>query len=361
MPPALPYYRYYAAEISYFSGKVRPALRYKGLHFQELLPDIPNVILPRTGLAFIPILVTPEDETLQDTSDILDELERRHPTPPLYPTSPVHKVVCYLWELYADEFALLPGMHYRWSFPEGDAHARASFAAVVGDASVSSPFADRMHGSLPFLGVQPHTIPAIEAHTHELLDLLCAHFEHHPFLLGSRMSLADCSLMGPFYGHLYLDVAPGALLRERAIPVCHWIERMNRPDPEAEGEWLENDTLAPTLRHLLELTGRDAARFLVDGIRAIESWADDRPADMDEPPRAVGGYQTTLRGVEFTRMMSVYSLWIFQRPLDAYRALSADGRKAVDAALAGTGWEEVLAYQPRHRLGKRNFKLVFED
>ena len=77
-------FRYYAAEISYFSGKVRPALRYKGIHFTELLPDVPGVILPRTGLAFIPILVTPEDQTLQDTSDILDALEVRFPSPPLY-------------------------------------------------------------------------------------------------------------------------------------------------------------------------------------------------------------------------------------------------------------------------------------
>ena len=136
---------------------------------------------------------------------------------------------------------------------------------------------------------------------------------------------------------------------------------MNRPDPESEGEWLEGDALAPTARTLLELTGRDAARFLVDGVRAIEQWADDRPADLEEIPRAIGGYQTTLRGVELTRVASVYSLWIFQRPLDAYRALSTDERKTVDAAIEGTGWEEVLAYQPRHRLGKRHFKLVFED
>ena len=61
-------YRFYAAEISYFSAKVRPSLRYKGLHFVELLPTpeaYRDVILKRTGLGFIPVVVTPEDETLQ--------------------------------------------------------------------------------------------------------------------------------------------------------------------------------------------------------------------------------------------------------------------------------------------------------
>ena len=51
------------------------------------------MILPRTGLAFIPIVVTPEDETWQDTSEILDELEARIPSRALYPTTPVQRVV----------------------------------------------------------------------------------------------------------------------------------------------------------------------------------------------------------------------------------------------------------------------------
>ena len=81
----------------------------------------------------------------------------------------------------------------------------------------------------------------------ELLARLDAHLASHAYLLGSRMSLADCSLMGPFYAHLYLDAVPGRLLRERAPRVCHWIERMNHPDPAEPGEWLTEDELPETL------------------------------------------------------------------------------------------------------------------
>jgi hypothetical protein len=42
------------------------------------------------------------------------------------------------------------------------------------------------------------------------------------------------------------------------------------------------------------------------------------------------------------------------------RALDLAARKPVDEAVAGTGWEAVLAHEPRHRLARRNFKLVFE-
>jgi glutathione S-transferase len=354
-------FRYYASEISYFSAKVRPALRYKGLHFTELLPDVPGVILPRTGLAFIPILVTPEDETLQDTSDILDALEERIPSPPLYPPTPVQRVVSLVFELYADEFMLLPAMHYRWNFPESEAKARADFAANVGNLEIANAFADRMKAAPPALGIDPNTIPVVESHTEGLLDDLSAHFQEHPFLLGSRMSLADCALMGPLYAHLYLDAVPGRLLRERAPRVCHWIERMNRPDPSATGEWLKNDELAPTLRPLLERIGRDAAPMILDGVAAFESWADTRPEDTDEPPRFAGSHTSRLGGTECQRVTSSYTLWMLQRPLDAYRTLDGPDRAAVDRALRGTGCEVLFGYTPRHRLGKRSFKLVFVD
>ena len=63
-------FRLYGAERSYFTGKVRPALRAKRLYFEEILPDraIYHEIRERTGLMFIPVVITPEDDTWQDTS-----------------------------------------------------------------------------------------------------------------------------------------------------------------------------------------------------------------------------------------------------------------------------------------------------
>ena len=356
-------YRFYAAEVSYFSAKVRPALRAKGVPFEEIAPtpDVyRQVIVPRTGLAFIPVIVTPDDATLQDTSDILDELERRFPEPALYPTSPVQRVVAFLLEIYADEFLMLPAMHYRWSFPESEVQARRDFASLGGDAERASRFADRMQRSLPLLGVVPASQPAIEAHLAELLAVLSDQFAAHEYLLGSRLSLADCALLGPLYAHLYLDAVPGRLLRETAPRVCAWIERANAGGDRGTGAFLPDDALAPTLRPLLELVGRDAAPLLLDTLRALEDWADANAEPGATPPRAVGFHETCLRGARFSRYTSPYTLWMAQRVWDAQRALDARERAAVDAALAGTGLERLLAAGSRHRLGKRGFQLVFE-
>ncbi len=354
------YFRLYAAEVSYFSGKVRPAFRYKRVPFVELLPTpavYRHVLRPRTGLAMIPVVITPEDETWQDSSDILDALEARFPDPPLFPTTPVQRVVAYLIELYADEFMMLPGLHYRWSFPESEAKARADFAASNGNRSQTSRFADAVKMFAGLIGVQPETAPAIEAHTEELLDLLEAHVATHPYLLGARPSLADYGLIGPLYPHLYLDAVPGRLLRARAPGVCHWIERVNHPDPDATGEWLPDDALAPTLHPLLDRIGADALPLILNSVRAFEDWADANPSPTDELPRVVGTHPTTLRGVAFERLTTPYTLWMVQRVLGEYHRLPPAGRAAVERTLAGTGCEALLAFTPRHRVERRPFTL----
>lgn len=356
------FFRLYGSEVSYFTGKVRPALRYKRVPFVEILATptaFREVIRPRTGLAFIPVVVTPDGDTWQDTSVILDELERAFPDPPLVPQTPVQRFVAHLAELYADEFLPLSAMHYRWSFPESVAKARADFAATSGDPETAAKFADRMGGSIAFLGVLPETTAAIEAHTAELLAILTAHFAEHPYLLGGRPSLAEMGLIGPLYAHLYLDAVPGRLLRETAPRVCHWIERVNHPDPDADGEWLANDTLAATLRPFLELIGKDAVPLILDTVRDFETWADANRASSPEPPRAIGMHGTELRGVSFQRYTSPYTLWMLQRSLDVYGACDAAGRAAIDAAVAGTGIEAMLSYRPRHRVAKHNFRLAF--
>jgi hypothetical protein len=40
--------------------------------------------------------------------------------------------------------------------------------------------------------------------------------------------------------------------------------------------------------------------------------------------------------------------------------LSRAEQGRVRDALAGSGWEAVLDYAPRHRLGKKSFRLVLE-
>lgn len=357
MPPASSPYLFHAFEVSYFSAKVRPALRYKRVWFEEVHADY-RLIRERTGHTFIPVVITPDDETWQDSTDIYDRLDARHPDPPLFPSTPVQRIAAHLVELYVDEFATMPAMHYRWGSELGEASTRSRFIAMVGDEERGTAAAAQMAQARLLLGANDENGPAIEAHTRNLLDALSAHFRAHPYLLGERMSFADCALMGPLDGHFFTDLVSRQLLLETARPVVGWIERCNHPNTPAQGEWVANDALAPTFREALGVMGRDAAPLLLEQLSVFESWADTAPRDGAVLPRAVGRIDGQLRGSKVQRFAGSYAPFLVQRALDEYAALAGDERKRVDETIAGSGWEAVLAHEPRHRVEKRGFDLV---
>jgi hypothetical protein len=82
---------------------------------------------------------------------------------------------------------------------------------------------------------------------------------------------------------------------------------------------------------------------------------------LGEPRRGAGLVDSNYRNVTISSSARPYTYWMLQRSLDAYRELDAVSKSSADTALAGTGWEEVLAFEPRHRLGKQNYQLIWES
>ncbi|ELR14562.1 glutathione Stransferase [Acanthamoeba castellanii str. Neff] len=234
-------YTLLGAEVSLYTGKVRAYLRYKRIPFTEVVASAEvyrTVIIPKTGVSYIPVLLTPDGETaVQDTTDIIDFLERRFPTNPIYPATPCQRLVSLLFEVYADEWLVIPAMHYRWSFPENLDFIYREFGRTnLPDASASAQgkkVAAKFAGSLPFLGVSDQTKAAIEEWFETFLGQLDAHFAQHAFLLGGRPTLGDFGLMGPLYAHISRDPYPGRLLRAKAPHVVQWLERMQFNHPPA--------------------------------------------------------------------------------------------------------------------------------
>ena len=335
---------------SHFTGKLRPAVRYKQIHTTERPPD-GTEIMRRTGIMFVPVLITPADETLQDTTMIIDALEERVPDPPLLPTHPLDLALCRLFELYGDEFFLMVDMRTRWGYPDND--VRQGFSAFAGSVERGDAIADRMSGYLPQLGITDATIPAIDAHFADMLAALKAHFAEHRFLLGDRLSLADCALMGGFYGHLYMDRVTRKMLYDDAMEVCFWIERCNRPVPEEMGEWFDGD-YPPTLTRVLELIGMDAGPMLAALGSAFDTWARTNAVPGMEPERYVGEYRTTLRGVDVTAGIRSFVAWKLQRLRETAHGEAAD---AIRAAFATWGCQGLLS-SGAVELAKKDYRLI---
>ena len=111
----------YGWQLSYYTGKLRSYLRYKGIPFDEREVDLLTLvwrIKRKTGEVVMPVLVTPEGEWLQDTSAIIDRLELQQPQPAIAPAGPVQRFASSLLEAWGDEWWVPIAMHTRWSYAE---------------------------------------------------------------------------------------------------------------------------------------------------------------------------------------------------------------------------------------------------
>ena len=116
-------YRLFAWDFSYFSAKIRAYCRFKEHHgaftYEEVLATqeiIQGYIIPATGSNVVPQIQGSDGEWLQDSSEIIDILEARHPESPVIPDTPKQKLVSYLIELLADEWMLPWGFWERWHY-----------------------------------------------------------------------------------------------------------------------------------------------------------------------------------------------------------------------------------------------------
>jgi glutathione S-transferase len=353
------------AEVSLYTGKVRSYLRYKQIPFDEITATrevYRELIVPRTGVRCIPVLISDDDVAIQDSTAIIDFLEQRVPEPAVYPAGRVQRLVALLLEVYADEWLVLPAMHFRWNVPENRAFAIEEFGRLsVPSASpeeqraigekLSGPFA----GALPSLGVTPRSAPAIEASYRAFLAAFAAHLRVHPYLLGSIPSIADFAFYGPLYAHLYRDPASGRLMREVAPEVAAWVERMTTP-LDTKGRFVDGDAVPATLEPLLARMFEEQGPVLAGTTARLAA----RVQPPEEPlPRTLGMHEFALGDVREQRSVYPFNVWRFQRAHEHYHALAPADRQHADALLARTGGAALLAPPLGCRLARVDNRLYF--
>lgn len=251
-------YRVFGSELSPYSVKVRSYLRYKGIA-HEWIPRSPAVeeeFRKYAKLPLIPLVVTPEDEGMQDSTPIVEALEARFPEPSIHPEDPALAFLSALLEEFADEWGNKWMFHYRW-WREADQRSAAErladqmFPGLEGEARTKAAdgIRERMAGRIGFVGSSEETKDTIEDSFHETLQLLEAHLDDdRPYLFGGRPAFGDFGLAAQIY-ECGSDPTPGALLRERAPRTAAWAERMLAP--EGRGPFEGRAELLPTLEPLL--------------------------------------------------------------------------------------------------------------
>ena len=341
-------------QLSYFTGKTRSHLQFKGVPFVErpitfwqYAREAPR----RTGAAVMPVLVTPEGEWWQDTSEIIDRLEARFPQPAIRPPGALQQVLDLLLEAWADEFWIPAAMHTRWNYPEAnwDLFRREAGQGLLPWAPrFLQDFAARkargaMQAHLANVGIVPAQYATIESWTQRLLALLDAHFAEHDFLLGGQPCRADFALVGPFYGHLARDPWPKEHLVAQHANVQRWLERMQFVNAPV-GEFLAGDAVAPTLLPILHTVFTEFLGWCAGIAREMNALA-PRPAPGKVWPRGLAHVEFPLDGQPFRRAALPYTLWMLQRVQDCLHSLPAAEQARVRAWLASQGGSAVAELQ----------------
>ncbi len=293
-------YRLYGLELSPYSIKVRSYLRYKNIPHQWIIRSMDKMteFNQYAKLPLVPLLVTPDDRGMQDSTPIIEALEREFPTPALQPDDTLLQFISVLLEEFADEWVNKPMFHYRWH-READQHSAAMRIAQdqlgpnADETTLSSArkmIMERMVSRLSLVGSSEQTAKLIEDSFAELIELLEAHLEGRPYLLGNRPSLADFGLYAQLY-ECYTDPTPGELLKTRAPKVCTWIEQMLNPGEQGDFEHWE--TLSATLEPILS---RQVAGYFLP-------WSN---ANAEALAKGQNELQADLRGNRFTQAPQKY-------------------------------------------------------
>lgn len=336
-----PMYTMYGVELSLYSGKLRAYLRFKDVDWQEVAPTketFINEILPVAGAPIIPVIKVNDGTLIQDSTEIIDYIEQRHPEFSVYPTSPKQKLAALLLEWFGDEWLLIPAMHYRWSYldQQHDFIMSEFGKRVLPDATLEQQIAAGEKASEPFknsaqrLGVLPETIEGIEQSYLEFLAILDKHFTEHNYLFGGRPSIADYGFMGSLYAHLGRDPYPSELMKRHAPNVFKWVERMNAPI-SLSGDFLPDDEIPDALIAILQVQAKEQLGIIEKIIQANEKFISENPDKSI--PRILGFQPFNIGNSHGEKAIHSYSQWMFQRAYNYYHSIEGTDKQQVDELL----------------------------
>ena len=251
-------YRIFGAELSPYSIKVRSYFRYKNIPHEWLRrgPANQDEFKRYAKLPLVPLVITPDNRGMQDSTPILEAMEAEYPEPSIHPPDPTAAFVSVLLEEFGDEWGNKWMFHFRWARPadqEAGARRIAQGMNPYADEdtlkAMTAQVRERMVPRVWFVGSNEQTAPQIEQSFQDAVDLIETHLDGRDYLFGGRPAFGDFGA-GFQIHQAWTDPTAGRLLEERAPRTVAWVKRL--VDPTANGDFETWASLAPTLTPLLE-------------------------------------------------------------------------------------------------------------
>jgi glutathione S-transferase len=335
------FYRIWQSYCSPYSYKVMTYMNYKGIPYKRMESDMTAMageITKLVGQSIIPVLLTPDEQVMQDSTPILEHFESQFPEKPTVPEDERLAFIMWLLEEFSDEYMPRIHMHTRWGNEQNNrtmGHRLARFF-TLGNPSMTSQslgpvISKRQEGFNKHLGLLGDGIK--ENMDQQILDLLAIleeHFSHHQFLLGFKPSMADFALFGPLKIHLFNDPQSNEIMELHGPRTCRWMDTISElgdtrgcAGQTEFGDWIDLDQGVPeSLQKLLDFVGKTYIPFA----KACALAGKDRNKS----------FTTNVYGVEATFSVHQYRVWSFEQLQLKYQSLTGQNRHFIDELLTAT-------------------------
>jgi len=261
-------FRLMGLEPSPYTMKVESFLKFKGIPYEWVSRNLrnENLFQKHAKVQLIPLLFFPSGETMQDSTQIIERLEKEWDGPTIHPEDEALWFLSCLFEEFGDEWCNKLMFFQRW-FYETDAKAtgkRLARERLEGRwwAPIARPVAARllvrrMVPRLVYSGGNETNISQLKRSFIDLSAMLDTHFQNRPYLLGKRPCFGDFGLWCNYY-QAWTDPTAHNYLEENTPALVNYIKRML--SPSVQGEFEAFETLRSTLTPILER--EVATRFL---------------------------------------------------------------------------------------------------
>lgn len=229
-------------------GKVQMALAFKGLEYEVENVGSGKQIRHYNPRGRLPVLCF-GTEIVCDSSDILDELDRRFPDPPLAPSEPGALARVKIWEDWGDEVLYFYGVYLRWQIPE-------NFAAFERQKlkQMPRPFRwfvpkvlrrmvlQRLSGQ----GVGLKSVEVVLRELHEAFALIDQQLSESSFLTGEQVTRADFSVASLIDQIRVPQLLPLSHHEPDSYPrILDWLERVHAVSINAAVPREQPETVSP--------------------------------------------------------------------------------------------------------------------
>ena len=325
-----------------YTRKMLALLRFRRIPYRYIQCGMGDAGLPQPKVQLVPVFYFENDagelDAEVDSTPIIRRLEDEYGDRSVIPTDPASAFLNYLVEDYGDEWLTKAMFHYRWYY-EADIDMAGSVLPHYDDvtqddetiAQLKKIFSERQISRLYVVGSNDTTASVIEDSYKRFLDCLNEHLKTYPFIMGHRPGSADFACFGQLTQLVQFDPTPADIAAAGFPRVHAWVSKMEDLSglEVTDDAFIDPDEMPSTLKVLFSEIGRTYVPVMLANSAALDQGTDKVEATAEGKPWVQEPFPYQGKCLQWLRI--------------EYAQLAEEDRGRVDAVLAGTGCEALLA------------------